>query len=262
MFKPILAAFLCLPALCLFPAGAQDTELTLDQVIQKHIDAAGGAAKLKAIQTVRATGNASLMGGQMEAPVSMIMKRPNTMRMEISIQGQSIVQAFDGTTAWMVNPLMGSSDPQKSNDEDTKTARDNDDFVEGPLVDYKAKGHTVELMGKEDVDGTPAYKIKVTRKTGNVDYTYIDAQTFLTLRSNTKRRQMGQDLDIETNLANYKPVNGVMMPFSIEQKNAGKPFMQLTVEKYEVNVPADDSLFKMPEKPKAETPKEKPPAKS
>jgi hypothetical protein len=261
MFKPIVTAILCLPALCLFPASAQETELTLDQIIQKHTDAAGGADKLKAIQSVKASGNASLMGGQMEAPVTMVMKRPNSMRLDMTVQGKSFIQAFDGTTAWTINPFMGSNDAQKSNDEDTKTAREHTDFVEGPLVDYKSKGHTVELIGKEDVEGSPAYKLKITRKGGSVEYAYLDAQTFLTIRSTSKRVQMGQDLDLESNLGNYKPVNGVMMPFSIDQKNAGKPLMQLTVEKYEVNIPADDSLFRMPEKPKEEAPKDKPPVK-
>jgi len=119
----------------------------------------------------------------------------------------------------------------------------------------------VELIGKEDVDGSPAYKLKITRKGGSVEYSYLDAQTFLTVRSTSKRVQMGQDLELESNLGNYKPVNGVMMPFSIDQKNAGKPLMQFTIEKYEVNIPADDTLFRMPEKPKEEAPKDKPSAK-
>ena len=256
MFKPFAAAILSLPVLWVLPMHAQD-DLTLDQVIQKHTDAQGGADKLKALTTVKATGNASLMGGQIEAPITMVMKRPNSMRMEMTVQGQSFVQAFDGTTSWTINPFMGSPEPQKSSEEDAATAREDSDFIDGPLFDYKSKGNTVELLGKEDVDGSPAYKIKVTKKSGNVSYIYLDAKTFLDIRSTGKRKQMGQELDIETNTGNYKAVNGVMMPFSLEQKNAGKTIIQFTISKYEVNVPADDAQFHMPEKPK-DKPAEKP----
>jgi len=254
MFKPVSTAILCAIALGSIPLIGQEADLTLDQIVQKHIDAQGGADKINAVQTMKVTGTASLMGGQIDAPLTVIIKRPSSMRMELSVQGKSLVQAFDGTTAWMINPFMGSPDPQKSNDEDTQSVKEDADFVGGPLFDYKAKGSTVELLGKEDVEGSPAYKIKVTKKSGNVQYVYLDAQTFLAMRTSGKRKQMGQELDLETSHGNYKAVNGVMVPFSIDQKNAGKAIMQFTVEKVEVNVPADDSIFRMPEKPKEEQP--------
>ena len=230
--------------------AAQTADLTVDQIVQKHTEALGGADKLKAIQTVKATGKASLMGGQLETPVVMQAKRPTSVRMEMTIQGKSFVQAFDGTTAWTVNPYGASPDPQISSDEDTKAARDDADFIDGALVDYKAKGNTVELLGKEDVDGTQAYKLKVTKKSGTVEYDYLDAQTFLPLKSTGTRQQMGQEFDFESRPSNFKPVNGVLMPFSLEQKVSGKPMMQLTLEKIEANVPIDDSLFRIPDKPK------------
>jgi outer membrane lipoprotein-sorting protein len=260
MFKPISTAILCAIALSSVPLIGQEAGLTLDQIIQKHIDAEGGADKINAVQTMKATGTASLMGGQLEAPITVVVKRPSSMRLEMSIQGKSLIQAFDGTTAWMINPLMGSADPQKSNDEDTQSMKEDSDFVGGPLYDYKTKGNTVELIGKEDVEGSPAYKIKVTKKSGNVQNVYLDAQTFLTIRTTGRRKQMGQELDLEINHGNYKPVNGVMVPFSIDQKNAGKSMMNFTLEKVEMNVPADDSIFSMPEKPKP-TDKDKSPEK-
>ncbi len=252
MFKPLSAAILSLPLLWVLPMHAQEADLTLDQIIQKQIAALGGAAKMKAITTVKASGNASLMGGQIEAPVTMTMKRPNLVRMELNVQGQSFVQAFDGTTAWMVNPFMGSPDPTKSSDEDTAQAKEDNDFIDGPLFNYEAKGNKLELLGKEDVDGTPSYKIKITKPSGNVSYEFLDAKSFLPIRSTGKRKQMGQELDMETTPGNYKAVEGVMMPFSIEQKNAGQTVIQFTITKYEVNVPVDDKIFAMPDKPKAD----------
>ena len=253
MLKPALTLVLCAIALFSLPLIGQDTDLTLDQIVQKHIDAEGGAAKINAIETMKASGNASLMGGQMEAPITIVTKRPNLMRLDMSVQGKGFIQAFDGTTSWMVNPFMGA-DPQKANDEDTKAMKEDTDFVGGPLFDYKAKGTAVELMGKEDVEGSSAYKFKVTRKSGTVQYVYVDTQTFLIMKTSGKRKQQGQELDLQTSLGNYKAVNGVMIPFSIEQKNAGQSMMQLTLEKVEVNVPAPESAFQMPETPK-ETPK-------
>jgi hypothetical protein len=138
--------------------------------------------------------------------------------------------------------------------------KEDSDFVGGPLFDYKTKGSTVELIGKEDVEGSPAYKIKVTRKSGNVQYVFVDSQTFLAMRTSGRRKQMGQELDLETNLGNFKPVNGLMVPFSMDQKNKGTSIMHLTIEKVEMNVPADDSIFSMPEKPKP-TDKDKSPEK-
>jgi outer membrane lipoprotein-sorting protein len=192
------------------------------------------------------------MGGQIEAPIVMKIKRPSSMRMEMSVQGKSFIQAFDGTTAWMVNPFMGSPDPQKSNDEDTQQAKDDSDFIDGSLVDYKTKGNTVELMGKEDVEGTAAYKLKITKKSGSIEYEFLDAQTFLQLRSSGKRKQGGQEAEYESTPSNYKPVNGVMMPYSLSQKVNGSPMMDLTIEKFEVNTTIDDAIFQLPEKPKEE----------
>ena len=248
MSRLIPAATLATLALLRIPAAGQGTELTVDQIVQKHTEALGGADKLKAIQNVTMSGKASLMGGQIEAPIVMKIKRPTSMRMEITVQDKVVVQAFDGTTGWIVNPLLGSDDPQKSSEEDAKAARDDADFIDGSLVDYKAKGSTIELAGKEDVGGTQAYKLKVTKKAGNVDYDFLDAKTFLPIKSTGKRQQNGKEIEFESTPGNFKPVNGVMMPFTLSQKVNGRSQLELTVEKVEVNTPMDDSVFKMPEK--------------
>jgi outer membrane lipoprotein-sorting protein len=236
----------------LAPAFAQQADLTLDQIVEKHTAALGGVEKLKAIETVVINGQASLMNGQMKAPLSLKIKRPTSMRMEMTVQGQSFIQAFDGNSAWVVNPFAGSSDPQKQSDQDAKTARDDADFVEGSLVDYKAKGNALELIGKEDVAGSPAYKIKVTKKGGTVEFEYIDAQTFLPVKSSGKREQQGQEIEYESTPANFKAVNGVMMPYRLSQTVNGQLMMELTVEKIEVNKPIDPAIFRMPEKAKEE----------
>ncbi|HEY6392680.1 MAG TPA: hypothetical protein VIX89_15480 [Bryobacteraceae bacterium] len=245
-----LPAALYITAFLVTPAAAQDSALTVDQIVQKHTAALGGTAKLKAVQTVTITGKASLVGGQMEAVVTMRVKRPTSMRMEMSMQGKIFVQAFDGVTAWIMNPFAGDGAPQKSNEEDTKAARDDAEFIDGSLVDYKAKGNAVELAGKENVKGSPAYKLKVTKKSGTIEYQYLDAKTFLPVKSSGKRIQQGQELEYESFPGNFKDVDGVMMPYSLNQRMSGIALMELTVEKVEVNAPMDDSIFKIPENAK------------
>jgi outer membrane lipoprotein-sorting protein len=241
-------------------ALAQSDTLTADQIVQKHLDALGGVEKMKAMKTARMTGKAVLGGGQIEAPMVMQVKDPRSMRIEMTLQGKSLVQAFDGTTAWMINPFQGSGEAVKMPEDETKELAESAE-LNGPFLDYKAKGVTVELLGKEDVEGTPAYKLKVTRKSGKTETMFLDASSFLTLKSMSKRKQMGQEFEIEVCLGNYKPVAGVLMAHTIEQKMGGRTMMQMELEKVEVNVPIEDAVFKMPEPKKEEPEKKKEPEK-
>jgi len=251
--------FAGLAALAALSLNAQPAagELKPDDVIKKSVEAQGGLDKLKAIKSMKSSGKMIIGGGQMEAPVVAYIKRPASNRMEISIQGQKIVEGFDGTTKWMINPLMGSKDPQKSSDEEAKTAADDADGIEGPLVNYKEKGHTVELLGKEDVDGSMAYKLKLTMRSGTVRTIFVDETSFLTIKMVSKVKQMGQEFEAEAKPGNYKPVEGVMMPFSLEMKVNKQVGMQMQFDKIEVNVPIEDTLFAMPapEVKKVEPPK-------
>src|SRR5262249_38673834 len=118
---------------------------------------------------------------------------------------------------------------------------------DGPLMDYKAKGHTVELVGKEPVEGADAFKFKVTKKNGNIDYIYLDAETYLLVKTEGKVHRRGTEIEGETTFSDYKDVNGYMMPFSLEQGAKGLPMRQkMTFTKIEVNVPLDDARFAMP----------------
>ncbi len=244
MVRNVAVLLLAAPALFSIPASAQ-TELTVDQIIAKHVEARGGMDKLKAIQSFKTSGKMIMMGGQMEAPFTLQLKRPASMRMELSLQGKTLVQAYDGETAWTVNPLQGNAEPQKAGEDETKLFRDQADF-DGALVDYKTKGHTVELMGKEDVEGASCYKLKLTRKGGDVEYHYLDAQNFLPVKSTMRRKQMGAEVEMEAFPGNYKPVNGVMMPYSTDIKMGGRTMMQMSIESVEANAKIDDAIFKMP----------------
>jgi len=216
---------------------------SVDDILAKHYEACGGLAKLKALNTMRVTGSMT-MGPGMEAPFTMERKRPGMRRMEFTIQGMTGIQAFDGAKTWSVMPFMGKKDPEVGTAEDNKNAMDDADF-DGALVDYKTKGHTIELMGKEPVEGADAYKLKVTKKNGNIEYDYLDAETYLLVKTEGKIKRRGTEMDGETTYSDYKDVDGLMQPFSME---VGTKEMKrkLAFSKVELNVPLDDARFAVP----------------
>jgi len=218
---------------------------TADELINKNIQAHGGLEKLKAIKAVKMTGKMSMEGG-LEAPFSFQKKRPDKIRIEFTIQGLTGIQAYDGATAWQLMPFMGSKDPQKMPEDDRKDIIEQADF-DGPLVDYKAKGNTVEYVGKEDVEGTETHKLKLTLKNGDVRYLFLDPETGLEMKATAMIKREGVEASVDSFFGDYKEVNGVVFPYAIEQKVAGKPGPMFSVEKVELDVDIADSIFVMPE---------------
>ena len=209
---------------------------------------------MKAIQSLEMKFKANQQG--LEFPGKMDLKRPGRLRMEMTIQGKTIVQAYDGKTAWMIMPFLGSPDPQAMSADDAKDVIEQAD-MDGPIVDYKAKGNAVELLGKEDVEGSPAYKLKVSLKNGDTEYVYIDTETGLQVKETSKRKQQGSEVEVDSYMTNFKPVNGVLFPFTVENKVQGKSVGQFTIDDIQANVAIDDKIFAMPAAPaKAEPAKE------
>ena len=234
-----------LPLTFLFTAAAQEAGLTLDDVVKKSIDARGGLDKIKAIQSVKMTGKMVMGGGQMEAPMTMQLKRPSSMRIDMEIQGQKLVQGYDGTTAWMINPFTGGSEPQKMGADEAEGMTEGSD-MDGALVGYKEKGSKVTLVGKEDLAGKAAYKLKVEKKSGKTETIYIDATSFLEVKTVATRKMMGNDMELETFVSDYRPEGGIMMAHVIDSKSEGNSVMKLTLDKIETNAAVDDASFKMP----------------
>ena len=243
------------------PAAAQ----TVDEIVAKNIRARGGMDKIKAIQTTRMTGRVAF-GPGMEAPFVRESKRPDKFRIDGTIQGTTATfQAYDGKTGWQLVPFTGNKNAEPLGGDELREAQEEADF-DGPLVDHKEKGNTVELAGKEDVEGAPTYKLKVTLKNGDVIYFYVDADSFLEIKLTSRRTINGNLREIESSLGEFKPVQGVMFPYTIESAAKGSEQKQrVIVEKIDVNVPLDDSRFTMPPPaaaaPAAETkpPEAKPP---
>jgi outer membrane lipoprotein-sorting protein len=217
---------------------------TVDEIIAKNIEARGGLAKIKAVQSIRATGKMEF--GPMEAPGVYVQKRPDMARLDFTVQGLTATQAYDGKSGWAIMPFTGKKDPEPMTADDTKEMQEEAD-IDGPLVDYKAKGNQVELVGKEKIEGTDAYKLKVTLKNGDVKYSYLDADSGLEIKQESKRMVRDTEQETETSFSDYREVNGLMFAFATQSSIKGSPQTQkLTIEKIEVNVPVDDASFKMP----------------
>jgi outer membrane lipoprotein-sorting protein len=219
---------------------------TADELLEKNLKAMGGKDKLVALKSVQMTGKMKM--GPIEAPFTLTKTRPSKMRVDFTIQGMTGSQAYDGTTGWMVMPFQGNKDPQKMAEEQLKDIRTEADF-DGPTFDYKAKGNKVEYVGKEDVQGTPAYKLKVTTKDGKESNVYLDAETYLAIRSDTTVNMMGQDVETETTFGDYKEVNGLYFPYSIESHQKGKEGMggrTIAFEKIDLDPKVDAAMFTMP----------------
>jgi outer membrane lipoprotein-sorting protein len=239
MRKPLILA-----AALLFAFSLQAAEPTVDEILAKNAAARGGVEKLAAVKSMRITGKLS-MGG-MDAGFVMAKKRPEMVKMEFTIQGMTGVQSYDGSGGWMVMPFMGKNDPEALSGEMLSDMREQADF-DGPFIDSAKKGNKIDLLGKEDVNGKPAYKLKLTTKAGSETTVYVDAATFLEVRMESKRKIQGQDVDSETTLGNYQTVEGLTIPFSVEIKPKGMPASQtITVDKVEINPALEDAAFKMP----------------
>ena len=216
----------------------------MDEVIAKYIQAHGGLEKMKSVQTVRMSGNFS--AGSFRAAFVQENKRPNKVREEQIIQAMAAVQAYDGKTAWQVQPFGGRKDPDLLSADEMKSLAEDAD-IDGPLVDYKNKDHRAELMGHDSVEGTDCFKIKLILANSDVRYYYIDTDSFLELKVENERSIRGTVQYSETLYGDYEQVNGLYFPFAFESGAKGDPNrVRFTVEKVEINVPLSDSLFSMP----------------
>lgn len=243
-------SLLSLAAALLVSLSAFAADLTVDEIAAKNLEARGGAAKWKAVQSYRISGKMSL-GGGMEAPFTMTKKRPEMMRIDFTVQGMTGSQVYDGETAWMVMPFLGKKDPEAMSGDMLKATKDQADF-DSQLWGYKEKGHKLELLGKADIEGTPAYKLKLTTKDGTESVVYIDAETFLEVKTEETRKVQGQDEEGESTIGNYQDYDGILFPTSIESKaKGGHGGRTITIEKVEINPTVADDVFKMPKKAEA-----------
>lgn len=228
------------------PAAAQD--LTLEDVLDSYYEAIGGLDAWEAVQSMKINGTMTLRRG-MEAPFTRYVKRPDKVRTDFTVQGMTMIQAYDGETAWAVVPFRGGGEPQTLDARRARGLQENAD-LDGVLVGHEAAGYQVELMGLEEADGTEAYKLKVTLASGDELFYYLESEYFLPIKIEGTRMVQGNEIEFATTLSGYKEVDGLLIAHSIETVGSGGRGgggQVVTYDTIELDVEIDDSIFAMPE---------------
>jgi len=215
---------------------------TVNEVLDKHFKAVG-QEKLSDITSFYIKAKVSQMG--MEMPMEMKIKKPDMFVMTVDVQGQKMIQAFDGEKGWMIFPMMGP-DPQPLEGDQLAQAKQQVN-MEGELYDYAEKGSTAELIGKVNIEGNELYRIKLTTNNGDVKDYFIDTKTYYVSRVKAKVSAQGQTIDVEQIMSDYKTVDGITMPMKIETKSP-MGTGSIVMEEVKYNEKFDDSIFKLPAK--------------
>ncbi|HTS87623.1 MAG TPA: hypothetical protein VMG41_03960 [Gemmatimonadales bacterium] len=235
-------AGLCLSAVALAaPLGAQ----TAEDIISRNIAARGGAVRLRALQTERLAGHISF-GTRPAEPFLVEIKRPGMIRNQIGPEGSAIIQVSNGQAGWALVPGRDSGQPRQLDADQLRNMAGGAD-LEGPLLDHEKKGNTVELLGKVEVRGRPAWKLRVVEADGEVRLDYVDAESFLEDKWEGTIRVDGRDQAVETYFSDYRPVGGVMVSFRLDSGSPGTPTTQkLVFDSAAVDIPIADGRFERP----------------
>jgi hypothetical protein len=218
---------------------------TVDEIVARHVAARGGREALASVHTLRMSGRATEGPGR-EAIVRREIARPGRIRTEFEFQGTTGVYAWDGSAGWRVSPLDGRFEPEPLPAEEATIAADQAD-IDGPLVDWKAKGHRVELVGTDTLPGDRAHHLKVVLKSGGEREVWVDAASGLVVKTVSTRVWRGREVSLETTFGDYRESAGVKFPRSIETGVPGHPRrLLIVVETVEVNPALDDARFRMP----------------
>jgi len=221
---------------------------TVDEIVSRHMEARGGRARLQAIQTIKMTRTVGTGIGQ-TIKVILYKKRPNLMRLE-----QGLAQAGTGLTPRGMNADgvwdMVQGKPAMRPPPLAAESRDTEGDFDGLLVDWRDKGHAIELLGREGIPGGDTYKLKVTLKSGLIRIVNVDTKTYLERRHTGVLNLPGnRQFDVTISFDNWRDVDGVKFPFDIIEERTGKePAVTLVTytDKIELNVPLEDALFAPP----------------
>ena len=224
--------------------GSTATAQTVDAVVRRYLAARGGIVKLRSVESLRLTGTLEMPG--VSAPFVLELKRPGKMRTEFTVEGQTGIRAWDGRVAWKRLPLPGEG-PRAMDPDEAAEARAEADVDLSPLVDYRAKGYSVELAGRDRLPGGDTWKLVVRGADGPPRTLHLDARTHLTVQVVDRRDLDGREVEFVTEVGDYRPVSGLVFPHRMEVGPRGSPDRQrLVIRRIEVNPPLDDSRFAMP----------------
>ena len=220
-----------------------------DSLIARHATARGGLPALRAIHTLTMTGTMRQDGFDAPFGFRELLARPGEARIELTLQGLTIVQAYDGNAGWQIQPFQGRKDAEDLSTDDAKSLAEEADF-EDALIDAKAKGSTVESLGAIDVDGAPAWALRVSLKNGDQLTYYLDPDAMLTVRLVTRQVVRGAEVFTQTDYGDYEQVAGVWLPFELASGPRGSSQKQrVTYAKVVANDPVDGAIFARPASP-------------
>jgi hypothetical protein len=218
---------------------------TADAILARVIEARGGAAKIRTVQSVRLTGHVALSSA-LSAPLIVEQRRPAMIREELVVQGKTIVRGYDGTTGWTIDPFGTPSGVRPLTGDELKNMAAEAEFE--PLLNAKASGNVVEFAGHDTVAGAPVYKLRLTVKhTGYTDLYYVDSASSLPVKWQGTRPNNGTSVVFESYYRDYQLVDGVRFPRTIDTGAQGQAQrQQLTFDRIEVNPAVDTTRFTMP----------------
>ena len=217
---------------------------TAEEMVAGYVAARGGLKKIRSIQSLRQKGHATA-GADRHALVTRMLKRPHWIRFEFTVQGVTSVYVSDGEKGWQVSPFESDMSPKPLSDEVVKEAAEQAD-IEGPLVDWKTKGHQVELVRRETVGAQETYKPKLTLRSGAVRYEYINVKSMNLVRTDSTRQVRGVAVPIESTFGDFKKSSGIRFPRQIQIAAEGRPQpLRIVVDEIEVNPPLSNALFEL-----------------
>lgn len=226
-----------------FSLALKAQDITVDNLLAHYFENTGGIENWRKLTTMRMKGLMQMQG--MEFLGVITQARPNKQRVEVDIQGQSMIQAFDGEDAWWLFPMQTGPDPQSMPTEMAESMVKSN--FEGDFIDYAKKGHTLELLGSSEVEGTPTYEIRLTKENGEVVYYYFDKEYFVPVmqKSEVETGPMKGQF-IETYLSDYQEVDGIMIPYFTVVKVNGQTVQSITFQEVELNPEVDELIFSRP----------------
>ena len=212
---------------------------SLDEIV-KNYSTAMKSDNLAGINSIKITGKMSAMG--MEMPMVMYMKNPNKIKVTVSFNGQDIVSVFDGEKGYMINPMMGSTDPVELTGDQLKQVQNNSVY-KNQLLEYFKSGQ-LTMEGEENVNDKPAFKLKASGGTNPV-YMFLDKGSYMLVKINTTADQMGTQMNVDLYMTDYVDTNGVLLPKKTTTMANGMEAAVMTYDNIEVNLPMEDSVFKI-----------------
>jgi hypothetical protein len=217
----------------------------VDELIARNLSARGGVEAWQAVSSLRLSGQLDV-GHGMQVPYVLEQKRPGKMRLEFVFDGVTAVQSSDGKTGWKLEPFRGRMAPVPMTEAELRETVDSADPY-GLLYDYGARGHDVELLGREPVAGRDAFKLKVTLPQGAVRWMYLDVESALEVKLETMRTISGRERLVKTFYSDWRETDGLLIPRRQETLTVGDEEAHfLTVERVIVNPPLEDARFAMP----------------